>query len=143
MILIYGECGRQTRVAQRLYRQSSPEEPHLSRQVIEKTMKRFRETDSVTYKSQICRRRRVGQRVQPEDVLAYTLVHPQSSTREIIELSDLTKSHIWIISNEVGAHPYRPGRDVRGCLEVQLFLQHHHEPLTDAANVSCRHHVHE
>ena len=35
MILIYGECERQVRVTQRLFRQRFIGEPHPSRQVIE------------------------------------------------------------------------------------------------------------
>ena len=108
MVLIYDEYGRQSRAAQRLYRQRFPGRPHFSRQVIEKTMKRYRETGSVTHKSRISRPRKVRQRVQTEDVLAYTLAHSQSSTREISEHCGLTKSCIWAILNEVGAHPYQP-----------------------------------
>ena len=93
---------------QRLYRQCFPGGPHPSRQVIEKTVKRFRETGSVTHKSRIGSPRNVGERVQPEDTLAYILDHPQSSTRETSEQCSLTKSHIWTILNKVGAHPYLP-----------------------------------
>ena len=108
MVLIYGECGRLARVAQRVYRQRFPGGPHPSRQDIEKAVKRLRETDCMTHKSRIGRPRRVGQRVEPENVLAYALAHPQSSTKEISEHCGLTKSRIWTILNEVGAHFYRP-----------------------------------
>ena len=57
---------RQERAAQRLYRQGFLEEPHPSRQIMEKTLKRFRETGSVIHKSRIGRSRRVGQRMQTE-----------------------------------------------------------------------------
>ena len=107
MVLIYGECGRQVRAAQRLYRQRFPGGPHPSNQAIEKTMKWFRETGSVTHKSCIGRPRRVGQLVQLEDVLVYALAHLQSSKREISEHCGLTKSRIRTILNEVGAQPYR------------------------------------
>ena len=59
-------------------------------------------------KSRIGRPRRVLQRVQLEDVLAYALAHPKSSTREISEHCGLTKSRASTILNEVGAHPYQP-----------------------------------
>ena len=108
MILVYSECGRQARAAQRLYNQRFPGVPHPSRQVFEKTVKRFREMGSMTYKSWIGRPKRVGQRVQLEDVFAYVLAHFQSSTREISEHCGLTKSRICSILNEVGAHAYRP-----------------------------------
>ena len=53
MVLIYGECGRQARAAQRLYRQRFPGGPHPSRQVIKKTIKGFRTTGSETHESRI------------------------------------------------------------------------------------------
>ena len=52
MVLIYGECGRHVRAAQRLYRQRFPGGPHPSRLVIEeKTVKLFKETGIVTLNS--------------------------------------------------------------------------------------------
>ena len=71
-VLIYGQCGRQARAVQRLYHQRFPGEPHPLRQIIEKTVKRFRDTGSVTHKARISRPRTVEQRVQPGDVLAHT-----------------------------------------------------------------------
>ncbi|GBO37938.1 hypothetical protein AVEN_39938-1 [Araneus ventricosus] len=53
------------------------------------------------------RPRNVGRKVQPEDVLAYALAHPQSSTKMISENCGLSKSRVWTILNESGAHPYR------------------------------------
>ncbi|GBL88344.1 hypothetical protein AVEN_103008-1 [Araneus ventricosus] len=53
------------------------------------------------------RPRNVGRKVQPEDVLAYALAHPQSSMKIISENCGLSKSHVWTILNESGAHPYR------------------------------------
>ena len=69
---------------------------------------RFRKTASVTHKSRISRPRSIGQRVQPEDALAYALAHLQSSTREISEHCGFTKSHISTLQNEVDVYPYRP-----------------------------------
>ncbi|GBM73719.1 hypothetical protein AVEN_251162-1 [Araneus ventricosus] len=40
-------------------------------------------------------------------MLAYALAHPQSSTKMISENCDLSKSRLWTILNESGAHPYR------------------------------------
>ena len=72
--------------------------------------RRYSETiqGSVTYRPRPGRPRRLGQRVQPDDVLAYALAYPQRSTREISEHCGLPKNHIWAILNEVGAHLYRP-----------------------------------
>ena len=50
----------------------------------------------------------MGQRVQLEGLLAYAHAHPQNSTRENNKHYSLTKSHIYIILNEVGSNPYRP-----------------------------------
>ncbi|GBO21992.1 hypothetical protein AVEN_16529-1, partial [Araneus ventricosus] len=44
-------------------------------------------------------------KVQPEDVLAYALAHPQSSTNMISENRGLSKSRVWTILNQSGAHP--------------------------------------
>ena len=55
MVLIYGECGRHARAAQRLYHQRFPGGPYHSRQVVEKTVKEFWETGSVTMKSRFGR----------------------------------------------------------------------------------------
>ena len=83
----------------------------------------------------------VGQRVQPEDILAYALAHPQSSTKEIIEQSGLTKSRIWTILNEIGAYPYRltpvqelmPG-DAQRHYDFYNFIMN---SLQNQPNVSC------
>ncbi|GBM41796.1 hypothetical protein AVEN_92014-1 [Araneus ventricosus] len=102
-LLIYGEYGRKAKSATRLYRERFPEGPHPTRQTNFKSCKkRLRETDFVT-----SRPRNVGRKMQPEDVLAYALGHPQSSTKMISENSGLSKSHVWTILNESGAHPYQ------------------------------------
>ncbi|GBN37733.1 hypothetical protein AVEN_155451-1 [Araneus ventricosus] len=45
--------------------------------------------------------------MQSATVLAYALAHPQSSTKMISENCGLSKSRVWTILNESGAHPYR------------------------------------
>ncbi|GBM09417.1 hypothetical protein AVEN_184113-1 [Araneus ventricosus] len=105
-LLIYGECGRKAKSAARLYRERFPEGPHPTRQTILKVLKRLRETGCVTSRPRVRRRRNVGRKVQPEDVLAYVLAHPQSSTKMISENCGLSKSRVWTILNESGAHPH-------------------------------------
>ncbi|GBN60678.1 hypothetical protein AVEN_112478-1 [Araneus ventricosus] len=107
MLLIYGDCGRKAKSTLRLYRERFPEGPHHTRQTILKVVKRLRETGSVTIRPRLRRPRNVGRKVQPEDVLAYALAHPQSSTKMISENCGLSKSRVWTILNESGAHPYR------------------------------------
>ncbi|GBN64630.1 hypothetical protein AVEN_257004-1 [Araneus ventricosus] len=79
MLLIYGECGGKAKSAARLYRERFPEGPHATRQTILKVIICLRETDCVTNRPRVRRPRNVGRNVQPENVLAYSLVHPQSS----------------------------------------------------------------
>ncbi|GBL69533.1 hypothetical protein AVEN_91202-1 [Araneus ventricosus] len=81
MSLIYGECGCKAKSAARLYRERFPEGPHPTRQTILKVVKHLRGTGCVTRRPRVRRPRNVGRKVQPEDVLAYALVHPQSSTK--------------------------------------------------------------
>ncbi|GBM30795.1 hypothetical protein AVEN_52591-1 [Araneus ventricosus] len=57
-----------------------------------KVIKHLRETGCVT-----SRPRNVGRKVQPEDVLAYTLAHPQR--KMISENCGLSKSRVWTILN--------------------------------------------
>ncbi|GBM37732.1 hypothetical protein AVEN_179814-1 [Araneus ventricosus] len=102
MLLIYGECGCKAKSAARLYRERFPEGPHPTRQAILKVVKRLRKTSCVT-----SRPLNVGRKVHTEDVLAYTLAHPQSSTKMISENCGLSKSRVWTILNKSGAHPYR------------------------------------
>ncbi|GBM72001.1 hypothetical protein AVEN_167736-1 [Araneus ventricosus] len=71
-----------------------------------KVVKRVRETGCVTSRPRVRRPRNVGCKVQPEDVLAYALAHPQSSTKMISENCGLSKSRVWTILNDSGAHPY-------------------------------------
>ncbi|GBN11027.1 hypothetical protein AVEN_17605-1 [Araneus ventricosus] len=78
-----------------------------SSQTILKVAKRLRETGCVTSRPRVRRHRNVRCKVQPEDVLAYALAHPQSSTKMISENCGLSKSRVWKILNESGAHPYR------------------------------------
>ncbi len=51
--------------------------------------------------------RNVGRKVQPEDVIAYSLAHPQRSTKIISGNCDLSKSHVWKILDDLGTHPYQ------------------------------------
>ncbi|GBM65420.1 hypothetical protein AVEN_71106-1 [Araneus ventricosus] len=80
MLLIYGECGRKAKSSARLCLGHFPEGRHPTRQTILKIVKLLMEMGCVT-----SRPRNLGRRVQPEDVLAYSLVHPQSSTKMISE----------------------------------------------------------
>ncbi|GBM24678.1 hypothetical protein AVEN_46179-1 [Araneus ventricosus] len=90
MLLIYGEYGRKAKSAARLHRERFP-----ARQTSLKVVKRLRETGCVTSRPRI-----VGRKVQPEDVLAYALAHPRSSTKMLSENCCLSKSCIWTILSE-------------------------------------------
>ncbi|GBM81254.1 hypothetical protein AVEN_236455-1 [Araneus ventricosus] len=70
--------------------------------VIKIKQERLRETGCMT-----SRPRNVGRKVQPEHVLAYALAYLQSSTKIISENCGPSKSRVWTILNESGAHPYR------------------------------------
>ncbi|GBM80876.1 hypothetical protein AVEN_52351-1 [Araneus ventricosus] len=85
MLLIYGESVRKAKSPARLYRERFPEGSHPTRQTILKVVKRLRETGCVTSRPRVRRTRNVGRKVQPEDVLAYSLDHPQSTTKMINE----------------------------------------------------------
>ncbi|GBN47009.1 hypothetical protein AVEN_263975-1, partial [Araneus ventricosus] len=89
------------------YRECFPEGSHPTRQTILKVVKCLRETDCVTSRPRVRRPRNVGRKLQPEDLLAYALAHPQSSTKMISENCGLSKSRAWTIPNESGTHPYR------------------------------------
>ncbi|GBN06591.1 hypothetical protein AVEN_226354-1 [Araneus ventricosus] len=93
--------------AARLYRERFPECPHPTRQTILKVVERLRQTVCVTSRHRVRRPHNVGRKVQPEDVLAYALAHPQSSTKMISENCGLSKSRVWTILNESSAHSYR------------------------------------
>ncbi|GBM13246.1 hypothetical protein AVEN_214947-1 [Araneus ventricosus] len=82
MLLIYGECGRKAKSAARLYRERFPGSPHSIQQTILKVAKRLRETGCMTSRPRV-RPSNVGRKMQPEDLLAYALAHPQSSTKMI------------------------------------------------------------
>ncbi|GBM36995.1 hypothetical protein AVEN_153936-1 [Araneus ventricosus] len=75
-MLIYGECGRKSKSAARLYREHFPEGLRPTRQTILKPVKPLREMGCVTSRPRVRRPRNVGRKVQPEDVLAYALAHP-------------------------------------------------------------------
>ncbi|GBM56089.1 hypothetical protein AVEN_187284-1 [Araneus ventricosus] len=83
MLLIYGECGCKAKSSARLYRERFPEGPHPTRQTILKVVKRLRESGGVTSRPRVRRPRNVELKVQPEDVPAYALAHPQSSRKMI------------------------------------------------------------
>ncbi|GBN78816.1 hypothetical protein AVEN_250055-1 [Araneus ventricosus] len=124
-MLIYGESGRKAKSPARLYRERFPEGPHPTRQTILKVVKRLRETGCVTSRPRVRRPRNVGRKMQPEDLrvysvtspnptggtridpmIAYAPAHPQSSTKMISENCGLSKSRVWTILNESGAHPH-------------------------------------
>ncbi|GBM47660.1 hypothetical protein AVEN_120098-1 [Araneus ventricosus] len=106
MLLIY-ERGRKAKSVARLYRERFPEVPHPTRQTILKVVKHLKESGCVTSRPRVRRPRNVGRKVQPEDVLVYALAHPQSSTKMISENCGLSKSRVWTVLSESGAHPYR------------------------------------
>ncbi|GBM47677.1 hypothetical protein AVEN_171790-1 [Araneus ventricosus] len=109
LVLLSDKCLNRFGVRQnRLYREHFPDGPHPTRRTILKVVKRLRETGCVTSRLRIRRPRNVGRNVQPEDVLAYFLAHPQSSTKMISENCGLSISRVWTILNESGAHPYHP-----------------------------------
>ncbi|GBM96431.1 hypothetical protein AVEN_47750-1 [Araneus ventricosus] len=94
MLLIYGECGRKAKSTAMLYRERFPEGPHPTRQAILEVVKRLRKKDCVNIRPRVRRSRNVGRKVQPEDVLAYLLTHPQSSTKMINENCGLLKIRV-------------------------------------------------
>lgn len=108
MVLLYGECRRKARSAARLYRQRFPAGPHPSHQTILTVVKRLRETGCITSRPRSGRPAKVGRQVQPDEVLAYALAYPKCSVREISQHCGLSKSQVWKILSESGAHPYRP-----------------------------------
>ena len=106
MVIIYGLCEHQARAAQQLYCESFLWGPHLSWQVVVRTVEQFREMDSLTNRPRHGRQRRVDQRVQPEYALVYAF--SQSNTREISAHCGHAKNYIWTVLNELCAYPYRP-----------------------------------
>ncbi|GFW47602.1 uncharacterized protein TNCV_583141 [Trichonephila clavipes] len=48
------------------------------------------------------------QRISAEVVLGYTLVHPESSVRNINKACSCSKLTVWNILHTYGAYPYRP-----------------------------------
>ncbi|GBM42546.1 hypothetical protein AVEN_3352-1 [Araneus ventricosus] len=99
-----------------MYRERFPEGPHHTRQTILKVVKRLRETGCVTSRHRVRRPRNVGRKVQREDVLAYALTQPQSSTKMISENCGLSKNRVWTILNESGADPHL----CRACCQEML-----------------------
>ncbi|GBN98141.1 hypothetical protein AVEN_265233-1 [Araneus ventricosus] len=106
MLLIYCERGCKAKSAASLYHECFPQGPHSTQQTILKVVKRLRETSCMTSLPQVCRPCNAGRKVQPEDVIAYSLAHPQSSTKMISESCGFSKSYIWTILNESGVHPH-------------------------------------
>ncbi|GBN79476.1 hypothetical protein AVEN_255820-1 [Araneus ventricosus] len=60
----------------------------------------------VTRRPRVRRPRNVERKVQPEDVLAYALAYPQSSTKMISENYGLSNSRVWTTLIESGADPH-------------------------------------
>ncbi|GBM73077.1 hypothetical protein AVEN_17661-1 [Araneus ventricosus] len=108
-----------------------------SRHTILKVVKRLRETGCVTSRPRVRRPCVVGRKLQFEDVLAYALAHPQSSTKMISENCGLSKSRVWTILNESGSHPYRSTpvqgllpRDAERCYTLCKFVMNNLEDHT-------------
>ncbi|GBM41720.1 hypothetical protein AVEN_173123-1 [Araneus ventricosus] len=91
---IYGECRRKAKSAARLCHECFPEGSYPAWQTILKVVKRLKETGFVTSRLRVRRPRNVGRKVQPEDVLAYALAHPQSRTKMTSENSGLSKNRV-------------------------------------------------
>ncbi|GBM45526.1 hypothetical protein AVEN_210250-1 [Araneus ventricosus] len=110
-------------MAARLYRECLPEGQHPTRQAILKVVKSLRETGCATTRPQVRRPRDLGRKVQSEDVLAYALGHPQSSTKMISENCGLSKSHVWAI--RCSSIPWRqqsPEKDQQSSSSIRQLL---------------------
>ncbi|GBN04493.1 hypothetical protein AVEN_85866-1 [Araneus ventricosus] len=105
ILLIYVECGRKAKSAERLYRECFPD--GLTQQTILKVVKRLREMGYGINRPRVRRLRIVGYKVQPEDELAYALTRPQRSAKIISENSGFSKIRVRTILDESGAHPYQ------------------------------------
>ncbi|GBM34589.1 hypothetical protein AVEN_171635-1 [Araneus ventricosus] len=123
MFLIYCECRRKSKSAVKLCCERFPEGPKPTRQTILKDVNRLRERDCVTSRPRVHRPRNAGRKVQPEDALAYTLAHPQSSTKIISENCGLSKDRVWTIMKESGGHPYR-STPVQGLLPSDAEIRY-------------------
>lgn len=51
---------------------------------------------------------KVGQQVQPNEILFYTFAYPKCITREISEHCGVSISKVWKILRDLGDHTYRP-----------------------------------
>ena len=93
------KCECKTQLSTQFHRKHFPAGPHSSHKTLAKDTKRLRKVGYINLDFTT----KIG---RPEDVSAYVLIHPNSSTREISEICALSESRVWNIQNEMRDHPY-------------------------------------
>lgn len=105
MVLLYGECQRNSVQTALQYAIRFPNDPHPTSRTIRKVVHRLRETGSTRRRPRSVNSG-MRTRIPVEDVLGYALAHPHSSTREISQHCGLGRNRVWEILHKNGAHPY-------------------------------------
>lgn len=108
MVLLYGQCSRNKRVAAKQYALNFPGQKHPSGNTIVSAVKRLKETGSFKKRFPTNRFTDSTLLIPDEDILGYALAYPQCSVRDISKACGCSKSCIWRVLNKYGAHPYRP-----------------------------------
>ena len=106
MVIIYGECQRNASQAAREYAIRFLAARHPSADTITRAVRRLKDTGSILSRPRSGRLLRSSATVMPDEVLAYALAHPHSSTFEISMQCGLTRQRVWQILHAEGAHPY-------------------------------------
>lgn len=107
MLLIFGECQKNCRQAQRLYQERFPDRPIPSRMTFSRVEEKLR---TGSFPSTI-KHRHHTRSVRTEDleinVLAYIIIHPHVSIRTLAEEVGVSKSNVQRILKENKYHPFK------------------------------------
>ncbi|GFX65115.1 DUF4817 domain-containing protein [Trichonephila clavipes] len=108
MVLLYGQCNRNKRGVARLYAIKFPGRRHPSHCTIARAVQRLYKTGNCHRRIPLSRATPSSLRIPADDVLGYTLAHPESSVRNISKACSYSKSAVWNTLDTYVAYSFCP-----------------------------------
>lgn len=108
MLLIFGECRKSGRAAERLYRERFPNRRCPDHKTFSSTVKILCETGSLPCKQKLkSRTKHATDEANTVVVLGHAVINPHESTRSISTHCDISQSSVCRILKKAKFHPYR------------------------------------
>lgn len=107
MLLIYGECRKNSREAAALYRERYPQRRHPGHCMFVRIEQKLRQDCTLPSKKKVHNSKPVTNEDNAVVIIGYTSLHPQTSVRDIARQSGISKSSVHRILKGNRLHPYK------------------------------------